>query len=312
MTSRTLASDDHEQRPSTNYTDCPECQGKIVTIGGEVTCGDCGLIVTEYRLDHRGPRTYFGVGPDRERTGAPLTPTMHDRGLSTEIGRSVDGRGKPLTGAKRRQLGRLRREHTRARWRSKAERNLAQGFREIGRLVGTLALSRSIRDRACTLFRKAQAENLLLGRSIEAVAAGSVFAACRCGGVLRSVDEIVDATVVERTNVTNAYGVLNQELGLETQPLSPGAYVARTASDCGALDTVRERAGELVDVAETHGLANGRNPAGIAAACLYLAGRERGGLHTQGELANAAGVSKPTVRARYQELRDCLDESGRL
>jgi transcription initiation factor TFIIB len=33
-----------------------------------------------------------------ERTGAPLTPTRHDRGLSTEIGYNTDGSGNTFSG----------------------------------------------------------------------------------------------------------------------------------------------------------------------------------------------------------------------
>ncbi|MDY6765911.1 MAG: TRAM domain-containing protein, partial [Candidatus Nanohaloarchaea archaeon] len=59
---------------------------------------------------------------DPRRTGSPRTVARHDDGLSTEIGRSTEGTGRALSGRKRGQLGRLRREHRRARFRSKAER----------------------------------------------------------------------------------------------------------------------------------------------------------------------------------------------
>jgi len=66
----------------------------------------------------------------------------------------------------------MRREHSRGRFQTKAERNLAHGLGEVRRIVSTLELSASIRDQACQLFRSAQNEDLLRGRSIEAIAAG--------------------------------------------------------------------------------------------------------------------------------------------
>jgi transcription initiation factor TFIIB len=69
----------------------------------------------------------------------------------------------------------MRREQTRGRWQSKAERNLAHGLGEVRRLASALELSESIRDQACQLFRSAQSEDLLRGRSIEAIAAASVY-----------------------------------------------------------------------------------------------------------------------------------------
>jgi len=55
----------------------------------------------------------------------------------------------------------MRREQTRGRFQSKAERNLAYGLGEVRRLASTLELSDSIRDQACQLFRSAQNEDLL-------------------------------------------------------------------------------------------------------------------------------------------------------
>jgi len=51
------------------------------------------------------------------------------------------------------------------------------------------------------------------------------------------------------------------------------------------------------------GLSNGRNPAGVAAGCLYVAVAERELAPTQEEIADAAEVSVETVRTRYQELQ---------
>ena len=114
---------------------CPECGGRLATDAGETTCTDCGLVVEACRVDRRGPRTFDEDDTDRRRTGAPLTEARHDRGLSTTIGYSTDGKGNALSDRKRRQLGRLRREHTRAKWRSKAERNLGHGCTEIARIL---------------------------------------------------------------------------------------------------------------------------------------------------------------------------------
>jgi len=46
----------------------------------------------------------------------------------------------------------MRREQTRGRWRSKAERNLAHGLGEVRRLASSLELADSVRDQACQLF----------------------------------------------------------------------------------------------------------------------------------------------------------------
>ncbi len=172
---------------------CPECDGWVTTNVAETVCEECGLVLEEERIDH-GPewRSFTDDEQNRERTGAPLTATHHDRGLSTEIGRGTDANGNELSGRKRRQLGRLRREQSRGRFQSKAERNLAHGFGEVRRISSALELAEAIRDQACQLFRSAQNEDLLQGRSIEAMAAASVHGVCRCNGLSRTLEEITE------------------------------------------------------------------------------------------------------------------------
>ena len=70
----------------------------------------------------------------------------HNWGLSTEIGRETDANGNELSCQKQRQLFRMRREQTRGRFQSKAERNLAYGLSEVRRIMSAPELSESIRD----------------------------------------------------------------------------------------------------------------------------------------------------------------------
>ena len=149
---------------------CPECGGIVHTNTVETACEDCGLVFEDRPIDY-GPewRAFDDEERERrERTGPPLTPTRHDRGLSSEIGFDrTDANGTMLSGRKHRQLGRLRREHRRGRWASKAEQNLAHGLAEVRRIVGALGLPRSLRDQACRLYRTTASEDLIVGRSIE-------------------------------------------------------------------------------------------------------------------------------------------------
>lgn len=172
-------------------TPCPECKGEVRTNSVETVCEDCGLVIDEQRIDH-GPEWRAHDQDQRKRTGAPLTAARHDRGLSTEIGRWKDANGNELSGRKRQRLSRMRREQTRGRFQSKAERNLAHGLGEVRRIASVLELSGSVRDQACQLFRSAQTEDLLRGRSIEAIAAASIYGACRCNGHSRLLDDVVE------------------------------------------------------------------------------------------------------------------------
>ena len=293
-----------EDVPNAN-TACPECDGRVRTNTVETICEDCGLVIDEQQIDH-GPewRSFEDDEEPPERTGAPLTVARHDRGLSTEIGRGKDANGNELSEQKRQRLSRMRREQNRGRFQSKAERNLAHGLGEVRRIASVLELSDSVRDQACQLFRSAQNEDLLRGRSIEAIAAASVYGACRCTGHSRLLDDVVDAARVEQSRVANAYKTLNAELGLPTKAVRPSEFIPRLASDLEVPTDIRQRARRLAEQSESTGVASGVKPSGFAAACLYKAGREEGRWLTQAEAAEAASVTATTIRSH----RDTLNE----
>ncbi|WP_411967712.1 transcription initiation factor IIB [Haloferax sp. YSSS75] len=279
---------------------CPECDGHLGVEADETVCSDCGLVVSEYRIDH-GPEWRSFSDDDRNpaRTGAPLTRSRHDRGLSTEIGRSTR-----IKGRKRRQFARLRRQHNRARISTKRERNQVYAFTEIRRLTSALSLPNHIRDQACSLFDSAQNEDLLRGRSLEGFAAACVYAACRVAGISRSVEEVCAVSKATEAEHQAAYGALNRDLGLPVAPADPTEYLPRFATKLGLDSTVERRAREYVAEARDDGLVAGKNPCGVAAACLYTAARDHGADCTQSAASDVADVTPVTLRKTYVALRE--------
>ncbi|SFS00071.1 transcription initiation factor TFIIB [Halomicrobium zhouii] len=293
---------DESTGKTTPSTTCPDCDGTIRTVDGEQCCEDCGLIIEACRLDRRGPRTFCGDETEKRRTGGPRTVTRHDRGLSTTIGRKRDARGNAIPSKKRRQLARLRREHDRARFRSKRERNLAHGLGGIDRLTAQLDLPRSVQEQASSLFRTAQNENLLIGRSIESIAAGCVYAVCRINDVPRTLDEIASVATVGEEKVRNGYMVLNRELDLPVPPQQPQEYIPRLVSAFDLPCRTERRARDIATEAVEADLTTGVNPAGFAAGCVAVAAAKQGIEVIQRDLADEAAVSPTTVR----EHRDTL------
>lgn len=302
MASREIYHKDFDEDVHTEKNQCPDCGGHVTTNAKETVCEDCGLVISEQPVDP-GPEWREFNDEDqneRKRTGPPLTEGCHDRGLTTTIGYNVDGYGNKLSERKRRRLTRMRRKHRQARHRSKAEQNLEHGLKEVRRIAGALGIGDSVWDQACRLFRSAQNGNLLSGRSIEAMAAASVYAACRCNGHPRLLAEIVSVARVNESRVTNAYTVLNRELSLPAKPMTPAMYIPRLASELDCPTGVEQQARTLAEKAEDVGLTTGVNPAGFAAACLYQIDRNAGRQLTQVEVAAVAYVSSAAIR-NYQD-----------
>ncbi len=279
---------------------CPECSGRLQADDCETVCAECGLVVEEHNIDP-GPewRSFADDETNPERTGAPLTRSRHDRGLSTEIGRSTR-----LKGRKRRRMARLRRQHKRTQIATKAERNRVYAFNEIDNVVTALSLPEDIQERACVLFESAQDEGLLQGRSLEGFAAAAVYATCRTATVSRTLPEVIGAARASREELDVAYDAMNRELGLPTGPIHPREYLARFASKLDLSQAVERRARELAERVREEGIDNGRNPSGVAAACLYTAAMEADCDLTQAEAADVADVTPVTLRSTYYDLTE--------
>ncbi len=297
------------------FSACPECGGSVRRMKIETICEDCGLVCTEDAID-RGPewRSFEDDTTDPRRTGAPLTRSRHDRGLSTEIGYGTGSNFSAsvrLTGRKRRQIARLRREHNRARLSTKADRNQSYGFAEIKRITARLSLSESIREQACALFESAQSEGLFQGRSLEGFAAAAVYATCRTRSNARTTDEITAVARADSDELTAAYDALNRELGLPTGPIDPTQYLPRYASQLDLTHEIERRAHEHVDTLLEARAIGGRNPSGVAAACLYWAAAERTEWPsvTQADAAAVAGVASVTIRSTVRRLRELSDRT---
>lgn len=287
---------------------CHECDGTVITNAAETICADCGLVIASQPVD-LGPEWRCADDPDRNprRTGSPRTVTRHDFGHSTKIGRNRDGNGQALSSRKRTQLGRLRREHRRGRFRSKAERNLAHGLSDIKRLSDRIESSQATRDRACVLFRRAHGDGLCRGRSIEMLASGACYAACRERTEFRTLDEVAGASTCDRSQVRHGYQVLQVEYDLAAPPFPLRVHVGRLISRFDLAPSATERAVELADIATEIGLPNGRNRSGVAAACLYQTTREHPPKRGQSACADAAGTTTATLRNRWHELRDAIE-----
>jgi len=292
---------------------CPECGGRLVSDEerGEVVCADCGLVVEEDEID-RGPEWRAFDGREREeksRVGAPTTTLMHDRGLSTNIGwADRDAYGNRLSARQRQKMRRLRTWNERFRTRNARERNLKQALGEIERMSSALGLPRSVRETASVIYRRALAEDLLPGRSIEGVATAALYAAARQANTPRSLDEFATVSRVERDEIARTYRYVVRELDLEVAPADPVSYVPRFVSDLGLSEEVARTARDLLENARRAGLYSGKSPVGLAAAAVYAASLLTNERVTQSEVSAVANVSEVTIRNRYHELLDAAGD----
>ena len=292
---------------------CPECGGRLVDDSehGETVCRDCGLVVEENEIDH-GPEWRAFDSQERnekKRTGAPTTKLMHDNGLSSQIGwQNKDAYGNSLSSRQRQKMQRLRTWDERFRTRDSKERTLKQALGEIERMGSALGLSKSLRETASVIFRRALAEDMLPGRSIEGIATAAVYAAIRQTNKPVTIGNVTTVSRVDEMEFKRAYRYIVRELDLEIAPPDPEDYIAKQASALDVSDELEGRSHEILRRAKEKGLHSGKNPVGLAAAALYSAGRLTNEQLTQDTVSDVAGVSTVTIRNRYQELMEAEEE----
>jgi transcription initiation factor TFIIB len=197
---------------------CPECTSKNLVHdydAGETICGDCGLVLYEQTLD-KGPEWRAFTQEEktsRSRVGMPTSYSIHDKGLSTTISQvDRDAFGRKLPISTRLQMWRLRKWQIRSRVHSSTDRNLAQAMAELERLSSKVSISQPIKEKAAVIYRKALDKTLVRGRSINSIAAASLYAACRKSGSPRTLREIAEASLVDKKDVARCYRLLLQEL----------------------------------------------------------------------------------------------------
>lgn len=287
---------------------CPECGSTNFLedpTRGELVCAKCGLVQKENIIDTGQEWRAFDSEQmsRRARSGAPLTFTKHDKGLTTEIGKGL-GELYKVPARKRAQYYRLTKWHKRL-IKSK-DRNLSFALSELQRIVSFLNLPRPIHERIARYYEEAVNKGLVRGRSIESVVAALTYAVSREFNSPRTLDEISEASGVEKREIGRTYRYIARELGVRILPADPVTFVPRFTSMLGLSDKVQAKSIEILKKAKKHDITSGKGPTGVAAAAIYVATVLGGEKRTQREVADIVGVTEVTIRNRYKELVEKL------
>jgi len=295
-----------------NIDRCPECGSQNLIQdeeSGEIICGNCGLVISESTINE-GPEWRAFTQSEKEsrsRVGVPLSFSVHDKGLTTVIGRvGRDAMGRKLPLKTKLQMLRLRKWQIRSRVHSSVDRNLAQAMAELDRLTDKLYIPPSIKEKAAIIYRKALDKGLVRGRSIAAITAAALYAACRTTQTPRTLKDVSLHSPIDKKDIARCYRLLLRELSLK-MPI-PGAEerIPKIAAKVGVGEKTQQAAIEILRRAEKIKTTAGKDPMGLAAAALYIACVMNEEKRTQKMIADAAGVTEVTIRNRYKGLKESL------
>jgi transcription initiation factor TFIIB len=267
---------------------------------GEIICKECGMIISDNTQDI---------------TGNPTSLSSYDMGLYTIIGKTnKDGAGHKLDAALYSTIKRLRTWDLRTQRHTATAINLTQAFNELDVLKDKLALPDAVVEKTAYVYRRAQRRGLTRGRTITALLAACVYAACREMSTPRTLRDIATASNINRKHLAKAYRLLLVELDLKVPLVDQIKCIAKVANKAELKEKTKRQAisimNEVSKKDEILLLSVGKNPMGLAAAILYLSCLKTGEKIRLNDIAHAAGVTEVTLRNRFKDLKSKTELSN--
>jgi transcription initiation factor TFIIB len=277
-------------------------------ISHEYICSRCGLVIDTDSLDRGMEWMSFTVGEasSTDRAGPPIIGTFMEK-TSTGFYTDLDGRGKTLPLEVSSKMRRLLKQSTKTTLSTPHSRNLSIARSLIRLLVERLNLTESFYKDTLTVYKKALAGKLVVGKTIEGLVAASAYAVCREKRITRSVIEIAETLNLKTVTVAKNYRELVVELHLRPPLDEPSKYVSVYASRLGLGWAVEKRALEILQEVKLRGLQQGRNPRGLSCTAVYIAAKEgqKDNVQsiTQKRISKVSGISDMTIRTVLRTLR---------
>jgi transcription initiation factor TFIIB len=313
------------------YTECSECGANLIQdhSKGEYICEKCGCVVMDQieDLGRESNATDFEEKSKNARASGSTSLALHDFGLRTEIAYgSKDYAGKSIDYQMAETMNSIRKWHVRSRIVSPQERRLSNVLTKINETCAAMSLPKLLVETSAMLYRNFESSCEAKGKSIACMAAATIYLACKKCSVVRSLEEIVEATGVTDQDRSSAklaskyYRMMVMEMGVFTEQAPATAASASQQSQTQAvalaidhyisklanmakIDTKVERL--AIDVAhktDDHLLADGKAPNGLAAAYIYIASMLLGVNILQRDVSSLSGVTEVTIRNRCKDI----------
>ena len=274
---------------------------------GEMYCGGCGLVLLQNMEDtsHESHGFTQEEFMTQTRTGPALSLTMHDKGLSTVMGKNVDSSGNSISTKSKLAFNRLRVWDQRSK--SRSTNSLSKAFTQLNAMKSKLGIPDSVVENAAYLYRKAVAARLTRGRTMSSLISAALYAACREGNTPRTLNDIASAGNVERRILSRDLRTLIKKLDLNLNQYDTAGFLVKIANNLNLKEKTKRDAINILQKSEKAQITAGKHPVAQAAASLYLSCILNGERISQKKFSEAAGVSDVTIRNRIALIRKSLN-----
>ncbi len=269
---------------------------------GDVICSNCGMVLYTNNLDP-GPewRAYSDEHRERrKRIGSPLTFLESDLGVSSAFAEPLDLLDYMSKKRKNRRLKQIQ-----LRTSSPLKRRMDRVLREIRKNGEKLSLSKSELETAAKVARKALSKWKKKRWNNTALAAASIYFACRISDNAKRMDEIVKQMGEDRVNKKDAlkvYRQLTTFLKLHPPIASEDKTLRAITKKLKLSKDLLFMSNEIIKTSEKARIRVGKNPGSVAAASVYITHRLTGKKVTQKRICEAAKTTEVTLRSRVKDI----------
>jgi transcription initiation factor TFIIB len=289
-----------------NEREC--CKNPSIQIkDGNLVCLNCGVIFqTEFVGSERRAYSIEEI-QNRKRT----EPRWREFGPRTMLPNTkVDSKGKSIGAKEQALFSRLAKIQNSLV--SSIERNFWEAKPKLRMICSKLNIPEYISETAWKIYSIVAKKKLTMGRSINGFIAGALYAAIRVHEFPRLLDEICEASLTPRKTVHKSLAMIIREilpgLNLKYQPITAESLVFRFGNDLDLPMNIQKSALDMLKKASINGLnRTGKDPKGLAAACIYIAAKGGAMRKTQSLVADVAKITEVTLRSRSKAIINALN-----
>jgi len=291
-------------------TDLPthECCGNpcVEERDGNKVCLNCGIIFERSFVGNERRAYTIEEIQNRRRT----EPRWRDFGPRTMLPTTkTDSKGKSIGPKEQALFSRLSKIQNSLI--SSIERNFWEAKPKLKMLTSKLNIPEYISETAWKVYSIVAKKKLTMGRSINGFIAGSLYAAIRVHDFPRLLDEVCEASLTPRRTVHKSLAMIIREvlpqLGLRYQPITAESLVFRFGNELDLPMNIQKCAIDMLKQASKNGLKRtGKDPKGLAAACIYIAAKDGSIRKTQSLVADVAKITEVTLRSRAKQIKSKL------
>lgn len=281
--------------------ECPECGINGEFNGTEIWCPECGRVLQENLLD-RGPE-FVGDEGDRSIDVNPTSREVHALDLGSQVGSE--------------QYGVVRNDRDmKLIWTSKrtddefCPRSLRSALIEYKTVTSELDIPEYVEEGGAILLRKLHDEGWTRGRERNKVLSGLLMTLCRKYGLIRTPEEIAEASNLSSEGfdrslqVLDYYKKVSDELDMVYSQFTAVDYTKRLCDQFDIYGNAREKA---IEIAEDMIGKGGYNPRTVAGGIIYIIGRKENLEITQEKISEESDTTCVSIRNRYQEIVEKFD-----